>query len=223
MQRITFETEDGLELEGEVRPPDGNALGSAVICHPHPQYGGSKDHPLLWAIRIKLAARGFVVFSFNFRGVMGSEGTFGGGADEVKDVRAAVGRARQESDGPTFVCGWSFGAHVALRTAVDDERIAALALVALPLHEASIDLPALPSLPDPGHLERFDRPVLLLAGDSDPYCPVPELLVMAGRLPRSTVEIVSGADHFFGKREHEAARIVARFARQVLPGDPAPQ
>ena len=223
MRPVTFETEDGLELEGEVRLPDGPPIGSAVICHPHPQYGGSKDHPLLWAIRIELAARGFVVLSFNFRGVMGSEGAFGGGLDEVKDVRSAVGRARQETNGPTFVCGWSFGAHVALRTALDDDRIAALALVALPLHESSAELPPLPSLPDRERLQRLDRPVLLVAGDSDPFCPVPDLLVMAGRLPRSTVEIVAGADHYLGKREREAARIVAGFAQQVLPGNLAAQ
>ena len=223
MQPITFETEDGLKLEGEVRTPDGKAVGSAVICHPHPQYGGSKDHPLLWAIRIELAARGFFVLSFNFRGVMGSEGDFGGGLDEVKDVRAAVGRARQEAEGPTFVCGWSCGAHVALRTALGDDRIEALALVALPLRESSAELPPLPALPDPEQLQRFERPVLLLAGDSDPFCPVPELLVMAGRLPRSTVEIVASTDHYFGKRERDAARIVARFARQVLTGSPADQ
>ena len=223
MQAITFETEDGLNLEGEVRLPDGEAVASAVLCHPHPQYGGSKDHPLLWAIRIELAARGFAVLSFNFRGVMGSEGSFGGGVDEVKDVRAAVTRARQAAGGPTFVCGWSFGAHVALRAATDDERIAALALVALPLHDTSVDLPALPILPDPRQLQRFDRPVLLLAGDSDPYCPVPELLVMAGRLPRSTVEIVSSADHYFAKRERVAAEIVGAFAGQVIPGSPRGQ
>jgi alpha/beta superfamily hydrolase len=218
MQPITFETEDGLELEGEVHLPDGPPIGSAVICHPHPQYGGSKDHPLLWAIRIELVARGFAVLSFNFRGVMGSQGAFGGGLDEVKDVRAAVGRARQAADGPAFVCGWSFGAHVALRTAFDDDRISALALVALPLHESSTELPPLPGLPDPERLQRLDRPVLLLAGDSDPFCPVTQLLVMAGRLPRSTVEIVAGADHYFGKREREVARIVSGFARKVLPG-----
>lgn len=222
MAAITFETEDGLKLEGEVHVPDQTPIGSAVICHPHPQYGGSKDHPLLWAIRIELAGRGLAILSFNFRGVMGSEGSYGGGVQELKDVRAALTRARQEVHGPTFVCGWSFGAHVALRTALDDERVAALALVALPLHESTPDLPALPELPGPEVLREFGRPVLLLAGDSDPYCPVPELLVMAGRLPRSTVEIVSGADHYFGKREREAGRIVGAFAETMLrsrPGD----
>lgn len=223
MQAITFDTEDGLKLEGELRRPDGTALGSAVICHPHPQYGGSKDHPLLWAIRIELAARGLLVLSFNFRGVMGSEGRFGGGVLEVNDVRAALNRVRQETDGPTFLCGWSFGAHVALRTAMNEQRLAALALVALPLHESSPDLPALPALPEPEPLREFDLPVLLLAGESDPFCPVPELLVMAGRLPRSTVEVVSGADHYFRGRERDAGRIVAEFAERTLRGSAGAQ
>jgi alpha/beta superfamily hydrolase len=216
MQSTTFETEDGLTLEGEIRAPDGPPIGSAVLCHPHPQYGGSKDHPLLWAIRMELANIGFTVLSFNFRGVMGSEGSFGGGREEMKDVRAAVGRARDEDPGPTFVCGWSFGAYVALQTALDDDRMAALALVALPLRERTADLPILPDLADPERLSRYDRPVLLLGGDSDPFCPIPELLVMAGRLPGSSVEIVAQADHYFRKREREAARIVAAFAADAV-------
>src|SRR2546428_13951106 len=123
MERITFDTEDGLALEGELRFPDRPARGSAVICHPHPQEGGSKDHPLLWAIRNDLAGRRFSVLSFNFRGVMGSTGAYGGGVDEVADVRAAIGSAVLVSGGRVFVCGWSFGAHVALREAVDDDRV----------------------------------------------------------------------------------------------------
>jgi len=223
MEAITFETEDGLKLEGEVHVPDQRPIGSAVICHPHPQYGGSKDHPLLWAIRIELVRRRFAVLSFNFRGVMGSEGSYSGGIDEVKDVRAAIGRVRREADGPTFLCGWSFGAYVALRTALDEGRIAALALVALPLHESNGDLPVLPSLSDPELLKRFDRPVLLLAGDADPFCPIPDLLVVAGRLPRSTLEIVAGASHYFAKREGEAGRIVGSFAGRMVRKGPKGQ
>jgi alpha/beta superfamily hydrolase len=222
MEPITFETEDGLKLEGEMRLPDGPPRASAVICHPHPQFGGSKDHPLLWAIRIELANKGFAVLSFNFRGVMGSEGSFGGGIGEVIDARAAVGRARQEANGKTFVCGWSFGANVALREALEDERVAALALVAMPLADTSLPQP------DPERLRAYDRPVLLVAGDGDQYCPVPELLTLAGRLSSSAVEIVAGADHYFGRREREPAELVASFAAErVLTGssgsDPGPQ
>ena len=206
-QGIRFQTEDGLTLEGEIRMPDGEPRGAAVICHPHPQFGGSKDHPLLWAIRIELARRAFVVLTFNFRGVMGSEGEYGGGIGEMADVRAAIGQAREEMDGPTFLAGWSFGANVALREAIDDERVAALALVGMPLVDTT-----LPPLPDPERLGAYRRPVLLLAGDADQYCPEAELRSLAEKLGDATVEVVPAADHYFPKREREAGRIVAEFA-----------
>jgi alpha/beta superfamily hydrolase len=213
MERVTFRTDDGLTLEGELWAPDAAALGPAVLCHPHPRHGGSKDHPLLWSIRIELVRRGFAVLSFNFRGVMGSEGRYGGGEEEPADVRAAVTRAGEAVDGPTFVCGWSFGANVALRTALDDQRIEALALVGVPLSDAS---PEVPPLPDAGGLASFARPVLLLAGDADPFCPPHALLELAGALANPTVTIVEGANHFFSKREREAAEIVGRFAETTL-------
>ena len=220
-ERITFETSDALRLEGEMRAPDGPARASAVLCHPHPRQGGSKDHPLLWAIRNELSARGFMVLSFNFRGVMGSDGVYGGGVAEVMDVVAAVGRARVEapSDAPTLVVGWSFGANVALREAMDDERVSALALIGLPLAEPNLDLPPLPDLPARDQLKAFRRPVLLLAGAADPFCPVPELNTLGRQLPSATVEIVNGTDHFLWKREREAARTVGAFAVRALFGE----
>ena len=212
MDRITFETEDGVLLEGELRLPEGDRAAPAVICHPHPEFGGSKDHPLLWAIRNELASKGFVVLSFNFRGVMGSGGVHGGGLEELKDVRAAVGRAHQEQVGRVFVCGWSFGAHTALREAMDDERVGSLALIGMPLGETRGQIP---DLPDRGRLKALDRPVLLVAGEADPFCPVPEVRALGRRLPPARVEILPGTDHFFWRREQEVARIVASFAEET--------
>ena len=105
MEAVTFSTEDGVRLEGELRLPDGEVRGSAVICHPHPQHGGSKDHPILWALRNELASRrGLAVLAFNFRGVMGSGGAYGGGHDELDDVHAAITRVSDEApDLPTIV------------------------------------------------------------------------------------------------------------------------
>jgi len=219
VEPVSFRTEDGLTLEGALRRPEGVAAGSALICHPHPQQGGSKDHPLLWAIRNELAARGFVVLGFNFRGVMGSEGSYGGGVAEVTDAVAAIGRVRQETEEAkgTFLCGWSFGAHVALRAGLDDERVGALALIGFPLSDSSL---VLPQLPGRERLKAFDRPVLLLAGEADPFCPVPDLRSLGRKLSRATVEIIRGTDHFFFRREREAARAVAGFAvGQLLVGD----
>jgi alpha/beta superfamily hydrolase len=213
MDRIRFDTEDGLSLEGELRRPEGTARGSAVLCHPHPRQGGSKDHPLLWAVRNDLSARELVVLAFNFRGVMGSEGSYGGGTSEVIDARAAISRARSEAGGPTLVAGWSFGAHVALREAIDDDRVRALALIGFPLSDSSL---VLPDLPNREALKAFDRPVLLVAGAADPFCPVPDLKGLARRLGKATVHVIPGTDHFFWRLEREAARVVGEFAEHAL-------
>lgn len=213
VEKVRFAAPDGVELEGELREPDGEHRGSAVICHPHPQHGGSKDHPLLWAIRNELSSRGLAVLSFNFRGIMGSEGEHSGGALEVGDARAAVDRARRAAQGLTFMAGWSFGANVALREAVEDERVAGLALVGMPLAESSIDLPA---LPERSVLASFRRPVLLVAGEADQFCPVPELRALARRIPGAEVLILAGTDHFFWKREREVANGIGEFLSHAL-------
>jgi uncharacterized protein len=185
-----------------------------VICHAHPRFGGSKDHPVLWQTRIALARAGLAVLSFNFRGVMGSEGSFGGGTAEIEDARAAIGFMQDRAVGPTFVAGWSFGANVALRASLDDERVAALALLALPLGETSLDLP-----PIPESVRAYERPVLLIASDVDPYCPLPKLREFASRVPRASVTVLQGTDHYFKGREREAGAAVGRFAERALFGD----
>ena len=212
---MTFTTEDGVRLEGELRLPDEAPRASAVLCHPHPRHGGSKDHPILWALRNELAGtRGLAVLGFNFRGNMGSEGTYGGGRDEVRDVRAAIERVRMEApDLPSVVCGWSFGANVALREAVDDERVAALVLIGIPLQPKDVTLPA---LPPPEELRRFRRPVLILAGDNDEYCPAEEARVFSAEFADGRLALLEGTDHFLWRREREAAAIVGDFVDEVL-------
>ncbi len=216
MDPLTFTTADGARLEGELRLPDGTPRGSAVVCHPHPRRGGSKDHPLLWAIRNDLAsAHGVAVLLFNFRGVMGSTGTYGGGRDELRDAAAAVGEVRRQTPEavPTLMIGWSFGANVAVRAAIDDRRIAGLALVGLPI--APNDL-SLPPLPDATDLRAFRRPALLLAGEHDTFAPSEELRTYAEMFPDGRAHVVAGTDHYFWRREREAAEAIGAFAEDVL-------
>jgi uncharacterized protein len=215
---IRFDTEDGLTLEGELREAGGPAVGTAVLCHPHPRHGGSKDHPVLWALRNELAARQrFTVLVFNFRGVMGSEGAYGGGAEELRDVAAAVDRVREEAGGPTILVGWSFGAWVGLRHALVDDDVAAVALLAMPLGAAG----GRRTLPTLEELEDLHIPVLLVAGDQDPICPVPALRNLAGWIPAAEVVVAEGTDHFFGRREREVAGIIGDWFAGVLRGDTA--
>ncbi|HEX2030066.1 MAG TPA: alpha/beta fold hydrolase [Actinomycetota bacterium] len=214
LAEVRFTTADGLSLEGELRRPDGPPRGTAVLCHPHPRHGGSKDHPLLWAIRNDLAARrGLAVLGFNFRGTMGSEGSFGGGEAEVLDVAAAVDRVRDEAAGPTALVGWSFGASVALRHATGDHRLGAVAMIAPPLGGSGV---AVPPPPPPWELQGLDVPVLLLAGSEDRFCRGAAIRSLGERLPRAEVRILAGADHFFGRREREVAEAVGGFLDEAL-------
>ena len=214
MSEVRFRTADGLALEGELRAADGTPRGTAVLCHPHPEHGGSKDHPILWAIRNDLAAhRGLTVLAFNFRGVMGSEGVHGAGEAELADVAAAVDRVREEAEGPTVLAGWSFGAWVALRHAVIDPRIAALVLVAFPIGAASARRP----LPEFGNLERLSAPTLLVAGDDDAICPIDGMRSLASWIPGAESLVLDGTDHFFGRRERELAEKIGDWVDRVLP------
>ena len=216
MDPVTFTTDDAARLEGELRMPEGEPRGTAVLCHPHPRHGGSKDHPLLWAIRNDLAAtRRLAVLAFNFRGVMGSGGTYGGGRDEIRDVAAAIRTVRERvaPDLPTALIGWSFGANVAVRAAIDDARVAALALIGLPLVPNDLSLPPLPDATD---LRALRRPVLLLAGEHDTFAPAEQVQAYAASFPEATVRIVGGTDHYFWRREREAAAIVGGFVQGVL-------
>lgn len=212
MEPVTFATEDGVRLEGELRSPHEPPRGSAVICHAHPRHGGSKDHPVLWAVRNELAGkRGFETLGFNFRGIMGSGGSYGGGHDEIEDVRAAVGFVRERVDRPTLLFGWSFGASVALREALEDLRVSALALFGLPLRPNDLNLPP---LPEASELTRLDRPMLLLAGEHDEYCPADELRAYGGGV--AEVVILEGVGHYLSRRERDAATIVGDFADQRI-------
>jgi alpha/beta superfamily hydrolase len=213
VEPVTIVTDDGLSLEGELRLPEEPPRASAVLCHPHPRHGGSKDHPILWAVRAELSSRGLAALSFNFRGNMGSEGSYGGGVEEVADARAAIDVVRGRVKGPTFVFGWSFGASVALREAVEDRRVEALALLGFPLGDTSLQLP--PPPPDE-RLDALTTPVLLVAGDSDPFCPVDRLLELGGRIPKAEIEILRGGDHYFPRREREVAALVGGFAERTV-------
>jgi hypothetical protein len=216
---IRFRTADGISLEGELRAAEGAPRGTAVLCHPHPEHGGSKDHPILWAVRNDLATRrGLTVLAFNFRGVMGSEGSYGGGEAELADVAAAVDSVREEAPGPTVLVGWSFGAWIALRHALADRRIEALALIAFPIgsRATSTNRP----LPEVGALERLTIPTLLVAGDHDDICPVDAMRDLSAWIPQAETLVIEGTDHFFARRERELAAAIGGWVDGFLRTGP---
>src|SRR3989442_386300 len=90
----------------------------AVVCHPHPQYGGTMHNKVVHRVAVTLLNLGAAVLRFNFRGVGKSAGVYGDGDGELEDARAALGFMRGRYSGAReWVAGFSFGAWVAARLA----------------------------------------------------------------------------------------------------------
>ncbi len=196
-ERVTFKS-GGLTLEGMIAFPDGaGSHRAAVVCHPHPLYGGSMYNNVVDAVLEAMHARGFATLRFNLRGVGQSEGEFDNGNGEAEDAVAAIrfltAQKGVRAEG-AVLAGYSFGAMTAVRAAARVE-VAAIIAVALPL-----------GMIDPSALGAITRPIVLLAGDRDSYCPANHLAALTERLGSlAWLKIIPGADHFFGGREHEIA------------------
>ena len=99
--------------------PTAQPLGAVVVCHPHPQYGGTMHNKVAHTLARSFVRFGFAALRFNFRGTEGSEGDYDDGVGEVDDALAALDWMRQQhTSGPTWLAGFSFGAAIALRAAV---------------------------------------------------------------------------------------------------------
>ena len=206
-ERVTFKSGE-LALEGMIAYPDGAGPHRAVaMCHPHPLYGGSMYNNVVDAVLEALHARGFATLRFNFRGVGQSEGEFDNGHGEADDAAAAIrfliAQKRVRADG-AMLAGYSFGAMVAMRAAADFEEVTAIIAVAPPL-----------GMIEPSALGAITKPVVLLSGDQDSYCPANQLVALAERLgPSAQLRLIPGADHFFASREHEiTATLVEALAK----------
>ncbi|MCJ7726458.1 MAG: alpha/beta fold hydrolase, partial [Acidimicrobiia bacterium] len=149
MAAATITTSDGLDLEAVWDLPEQTPHAAVVLCHPHPLMGGSMDAPLIRGIAGHLAAAGFAVLRFNFRGVGRSEGGWSGGTAEIEDIATAVAAADDANGGlPQMIAGWSFGAHTALRWQVRAGDTRPYAGIAPPVSLAGAgDLPLPVALP----------------------------------------------------------------------------
>ncbi len=206
-RRITFPC-GKLSLESVYATPKGEgAFPGVVVCHPHPQYGGSMDNNVVDTICQALGKASIAWLKFNFRGVGGSRGEFGGGVGERGDIAAAISClwAQKEIDRQRIgLCGYSFGAMVALEVAPLDERVKALALVS-------------PVVSSPGPLVDYVKPKLIMCGSNDGFASVGTLNRIADRLPRP-VEFheVRDADPFWWGFEEKVGSTVADFFARWL-------
>jgi alpha/beta superfamily hydrolase len=191
-----------ISLEGLYSTPTQAPQIGAVVCHPHPLYGGEMHNNVVTALVQAFQQAGIATLRFNFRGVGRSGGSHDQGNGEVEDVKAAVTYLLSHQSVSTVVAaGYSFGSMVGLRAGVSDDRVHKVIGVALPI-----------GVGDPSFLPPSPKPKLLISGDNDTYCPLPALNGFFAKLiePKSLV-IVNGADHFFWGQEGEVAKAAVAF------------
>ena len=197
---VTFSSAD-LVLEGDLTRHSG-ATRAAVICHPHPQYGGDMDNPVVRTVEAALQRAGFTTLRFNFRGVGRSTGSYDSGAGEQHDASAAVAYLQERTDAASIVlAGYSFGAMVALQAGVNLAAVDRLIAVAPPL--TYFDL---------AFLAACTKPKLFIVGDRDPYCSVSDLTRQLAAVAEPQIRcMLAGADHFFFGHDSAIAGAVGGF------------
>jgi uncharacterized protein len=161
---------------------------AALVCHPHPLYGGTLHNKVVFQTAKALNRRGIPVLRFNFRGAGLSEGEHDKGRGELEDVRAAIEYLASEFTGrPILLAGFSFGAWVGLRAGCEDARVEKLIGLGIPV--ANLDM---------NYLHDCGKPKLLIQSGDDQFGPrgsVEEFFITLQE-PKKLV-IVEGADHFF--------------------------
>ena len=192
------------ELEALVSEPPGGtspAANFAVVCHPHPLYGGTLDNKVVYTLARAFEECGAPTIRFNFRGVGASAGGYDGGRGETEDALAAIAYGRDRWNGAgLWLAGFSFGAAVAVRAAA---RAAPEKLV---LVAPGVTKMAMEGVPSPR------CPWLLVQGDADEVIEPAEVLHWAQRqsVP-ALIRRFPDAGHFFHGRLHELREAVVQF------------
>jgi uncharacterized protein len=200
-------------LEALLNAGAGNATHAAVVCHPHPLFGGTLHNKVVFHTMKALNSFGFPVLRFNFRGTGLSAGEHDQGGGEVDDVRAALDWLDAEFHLPLVFAGFSFGAAVGLRAACPDARVQALIGVGVPAIPVAADTEA-PRTYVLDFLQECGKPKLFVSGARDQFGPRAKLeaLVAAAAEPKKLV-VIDGADHFFEGRLRELRETIEDWVR----------
>ncbi|MEO5989101.1 MAG: alpha/beta family hydrolase [Candidatus Eisenbacteria bacterium] len=172
---------------------------TAVVCHPHPLYGGTMHNKVVHRVTSALFGMGVAVLRFNFRGAGASEGAHDHGNGERDDARVALEflRGRYPS-ARRWIAGFSFGSWVASRLAASETDTEQLLLIAPPVHTQTFE-----------EMHTSGVSKLVVQGTADDICR-PENLARAFPLwaePKRLIE-VPGGTHFFDKQLSELSDAV---------------
>jgi uncharacterized protein len=160
----------------------------AVVCHPHPLFGGTLHNTLVFRCARALRACDVAVLRFNFRGTGASEGTHDGNGAEEDDASAALDWISARHPGvELWGAGFSFGARTMGALAARDLRIRRVILMALPIKRFAC----------PG-IERLTQPGYLLFGGKDEFGTRAEFVARHPDLPpQLELDEVPEATHLY--------------------------
>jgi uncharacterized protein len=198
-------------LEALLNTGSNDANHAALICHPHPSYGGTMHNKVAFHAMKALNSFGFPALRFNFRGAGLSQGEHDHGIGEVDDVCAALDWLDREFHLPVIFAGFSFGAAVGLRAACPDNRVKAvigLGVPVRPVDDRSYGLEFLQLCP---------KPKLFVSGSRDQFGPRAQLeaMVKAASEPKKLV-IIDSADHFFEGRLREMREAIESWVKETI-------
>ncbi len=180
-------------IEGRYHPARQKNAPIAIVLHPHPQFGGTMNHQIIYQLYYAFVHRGFSALRFNFRGVGRSQGSFDHGSGELSDAAAALDWAQTiNSEAKScWIAGFSFGAWIGMQLLMRRPEITGFVSVA-PLANM-YDFSFLAPCPASG---------LIINGTADKVAPPKDTLALVNKLHEQkgitiTHEQLEGAGHFF--------------------------
>lgn len=184
-------------------PDDRDARHAVLVCHPHPQHGGTMHNKVVYRIARALRRAGAVVLRFNYRGVNLSEGDYDKGIGEVEDARAALALLRSRyPDLPFSLAGFSFGSRVILKLGCQTPEVTRLIAVGFPAN-----------LSDSQSLGQCPIPKVFIVSKNDQFCALSSMEAYFAVLAEPKELIwVDAADHFFGGSLDQFEETVYRVA-----------
>ena len=180
-------------IEGRYHPARQKNAPIAIVLHPHPQFGGTMNHPIIYQLYYAFVHRGFSALRFNFRGVGRSQGSFDHGTGELSDAAAALDwlQGYNPNASSCWIGGFSFGAWIGMQLLMRRPEIDGFIAIAPPAN--LYDFSFLAPCPSSG---------LILQGDHDTIVSLDAAQKLVNKLSHQRdikidYRIVKGADHFF--------------------------
>lgn len=185
-------------------PEHGDVVEAAVVCHPHPQHGGTMHNKVVYRIARGLRKAGCTVLRFNYRGVNLSEGEYDGGYGETDDAGAAMNELCRRYPGlSVMVAGFSFGSRVALRLARQQSAVDRVLAAGFPTTVAEREF-----------LYDVRVPKYFVQSTHDEFSPRDEFLDLFQTVPEPKhLDWVEAGDHFFKNALDKFEAVVERIGR----------